>query len=81
MNISISADALRRAEAEARKSEAANRRALEKRVAELEADPITLTFSDGRELQAKLVGRDRDTHIDVLKVWLGRRQCRCCPQA
>ena len=32
------------------------------------ADTITITFSDGRELQAKLVGRDRDTDIAVLKV-------------
>ena len=32
------------------------------------ADTITITFSNGRELQAKLVGRDRDTDIAVLKV-------------
>ncbi len=32
------------------------------------ADTITITFSDGKELQAKLVGRDRDTDIAVLKV-------------
>jgi serine protease Do len=32
------------------------------------ADTITITFSDGRELQAKLIGRDRDTDIAVLKV-------------
>jgi len=32
------------------------------------ADTITITFSSGRELQAKLVGRDRDTDIAVLKV-------------
>lgn len=33
-----------------------------------QADTITITFSDGRELQATLVGRDRDTDIAVLKV-------------
>lgn len=33
-----------------------------------QADTITVTFSDGREMQAKLVGRDRDTDIAVLKV-------------
>lgn len=32
------------------------------------ADTITITFSDGRELQAKLVGRDRDSDLAVLKV-------------
>ena len=32
------------------------------------ADTITITFSDGRELQATLVGRDKDTDIAVLKV-------------
>ncbi|MGA1343088.1 MAG: Do family serine endopeptidase [Hyphomonas sp.] len=32
------------------------------------ADTITITFSDGRELQARRVGRDRDTDIAVLKV-------------
>lgn len=33
-----------------------------------QADTITITFSDGREMQATLVGRDRDTDIAVLKV-------------
>ncbi|WP_353255241.1 Do family serine endopeptidase [Hyphomonas sp.] len=33
-----------------------------------QADTITITFSSGRELQAKLVGRDKDTDIAVLKV-------------
>lgn len=33
-----------------------------------QADTITITFSDGRELQASLVGRDKDTDIAVLKV-------------
>jgi serine protease Do len=33
-----------------------------------QADTITITFSDGRELQATLVGRDKDTDIAVLKV-------------
>jgi serine protease Do len=32
------------------------------------ADTITITFSDGKELQAKLVGRDRDSDLAVLKV-------------
>ena len=32
------------------------------------ADTITITFSDGRELQAKLVGRDQDSDLAVLKV-------------
>jgi serine protease Do len=33
-----------------------------------QADTITITFSNGRELQAKLVGRDKDSDIAVLKV-------------
>lgn len=33
-----------------------------------QADTITITFSDGREMRATLVGRDRDTDIAVLKV-------------
>jgi serine protease Do len=32
------------------------------------ADTILVTFSDGREMQAKLVGRDRDSDLAVLKV-------------
>jgi serine protease Do len=32
------------------------------------ADTIMVTFSDGREMQAKLVGRDRDSDLAVLKV-------------
>jgi serine protease Do len=32
------------------------------------ADTITITFSDGRDLRAKLVGRDRDSDLAVLKV-------------
>ena len=33
-----------------------------------QADTITITFSDGREMQATLVGRDRDSDLAVLKV-------------
>ncbi|MBU4567801.1 MAG: trypsin-like peptidase domain-containing protein, partial [Alphaproteobacteria bacterium] len=32
------------------------------------ADTITVTFSNGREMQAKLIGRDRDSDLAVLKV-------------